>query len=65
MTVEELVARDCAAQGLPMRVTDPTALGRIATLISASGNGERRAQTRRPTIEKETHRETSTASSRP
>ena len=31
----DLVARSCAAQGLPERVTDPGVLGRVAAIIAA------------------------------
>ncbi len=61
--IEKLIARDCAAQGLPVRVTDSGALARIAAVIGASGeNGERRASsTRRPATEEEATRVDSTA----
>lgn len=35
MTAAEHVAESRASQGLPERITDPTALARIATLLAA------------------------------
>ena len=63
--IEQLIARDTRAQGLPLRVTDSAALERIAAVIGASGNGERRASTRRSaTAEEATRVLSSTASVR-
>lgn len=34
MTAVELLARDCARQGLPTRLTDPETIARIAAIVS-------------------------------
>lgn len=37
--VQELVERTCAEQGVPVKVTDPTVLRRVAVLLGATPNG--------------------------
>ena len=38
---ERIVAESRAAQGLPEKIADPTALARIATLLAAGDGGRR------------------------
>lgn len=35
------VASSCAAQGVPVKVTDPTVVRRVGTLLGAAGSGSR------------------------